>query len=91
MINVPIDFKFLSGFKFFNVIMPLSKKNDDKLFLSFTGNETLFAYEKLLINLLNDMRVDKALSASVLMQNKIKFLEDLVIELIRYNTWERNG
>ncbi|WP_429397750.1 hypothetical protein [Mucilaginibacter lappiensis] len=71
--------------------MPLSKKNDDKLFLKFTGKATLFAYEKLLINLLNDMRVDKKLSASILMQNKIKFLEDLVIELIRYNVRARNG
>jgi len=84
MINVQINLKLLDGFDFFNVVLPATKQSDDSLFLIFATNSTFFAYEKQLIDLLNDMRIDDHVE-NIYELNKIKFIEDLVIELMRYN------
>jgi hypothetical protein len=51
----------------------------------FTTSSTLFAYEKSLIELLNEMRIEDPVLGYIYDFNKIKFIEDLVIELMRYN------
>jgi hypothetical protein len=85
MINVPINLKLLGGFDFFNVSHPAVEQSDDCLFLLFTTSSTFFAYEKSLIELLNEMRLEDPVLGNIYDFNKIKFIEDLVIELMRYN------
>jgi hypothetical protein len=85
MVNVPINFKFLGGFDFFNVVLPALKLSDDKLFLRFATISTFFAYEKSLIKLLNEIRIDDAVLKNIYVLHRIKFIEELVIELMRYN------
>jgi hypothetical protein len=89
MVNVPINLKLLSGFDFFNVSHPAVKQSDESLFLIFTTSSTFFAYEKSLIELLNEMRVEEPIMENIYDLNKIKFIEDLVIELMRYNFKEK--
>jgi hypothetical protein len=79
MINIPIDIRCLEGFDFFDVLLPSNTQKNKKLILQFSNVGKFLEYQENLMASLKVMRCDESLSFDMGMQNKIKFVEKILI------------
>jgi len=82
MIYVSIDIKFRDGYGIFSIPFPPLKQKSNKLILEFINAQACLNYQLKLLDLMAEMKADGSLSSNVGLQNKIRFCENLMLELI---------